>query len=83
MPFGEMLPELLSGLLVSAEIFVFTLVLALPLGLAVAGGRMARNPLVSQVFRLYISVVRGTPLMLQILFVYFAPYYVFGCSLAR
>ena len=83
MPFGEMLLELLSGLLVSAEIFVFTLVLALPLGLVVAGGRMAKNPFVSHVFRLYISVVRGTPLMLQILFVYFAPYYVFGCSLAR
>ena len=83
MPFGEMLLELLSGLLVSAEIFVFTLVLALPLGLVVAGGRMAKNPFVSQLFRLYISVVRGTPLMLQILFVYFAPYYVFGCSLAH
>ena len=83
MPFGEMLLELLSELLVSAEIFVFTLVLALPLGLVVAGGRMAKNPFVSQLFRLYISVVRGTPLMLQILFVYFAPYYVFGCSLAR
>ena len=83
MPFGEMLLDLLSGLLVSAEIFVFTLVLALPLGLVVAGGRMAKNPFVSQLFRLYISVVRGTPLMLQILFVYFAPYYVFGCSLAH
>ena len=83
MPFGEMLLELLSGLLVSAEIFAFTLVLALPLGLVVAGGRMAKNPFVSQLFRLYISVVRGTPLMLQILFVYFAPYYVFGCSLAH
>ena len=57
--------------------------LALPLGLVVAGGRMAKNPFVSQLFRLYISVVRGTPLMLQILFVYFAPYYVFGCSLAH
>ena len=83
MPFGEMPLDLLSGLLVSAEIFAFTLVLALPLGLVVAGGRMAKNPFVSQLFRLYISVVRGTPLMLQILFVYFAPYYVFGCSLAH
>ncbi len=78
-----MLLELLSGLVVSAEIFVFTLALALPLGLVVAGGRMAGNPVVGTVFRLYISVVRGTPLMLQILFVYFAPYYLFGCSLAR
>ncbi len=83
MDYAEMIPELLSGLLVSAEIFVFTLLLALPLGFVVAGGRMAKNPLVSGVFRLFISVVRGTPLMLQILFVYFAPYYMFGCSLAR
>ena len=78
-----MVLELLSGLLVSAEIFAFTLLLALPLGLLVALGRMSANPVVSQVFRLYISVVRGTPLLLQILFVYFAPYYLFGMSLAR
>ncbi len=83
MTFGNMIVELLSGLLVSAEIFVFTLLLALPLGLLVAWGRMSANPFVSSVFRLYISVVRGTPLMLQILFVYFAPYYLFGLSLAR
>ena len=78
-----MVLELLSGLLVSAEIFAFTLLLALLLVLRVALGRMSANPVVSQVFRLYISVVRGTPLMLQILFVYFAPYYLFGMSLAR
>ena len=83
MGFCDMILELLSGLLVSAEIFAFTLMLALPLGLFVALGRMSANPVVSQVFRLYISVVRGTPLMLQILFVYFAPYYLFGMSLAR
>ena len=78
-----MVLELLSGLLVSAEIFAFTLLIALPLGFPIALGRMSKNPVVSQVFRLYISVVRGTPLMLQILFVYFAPYYLFGMSLAR
>ena len=83
MDFWRLVLELLSGLLVSAEIFAFTLLLALPLGLLVALGRMSANPVVSQVFRLYISVVRGTPLMLQILFVYFAPYYLFGMSLAR
>jgi len=78
-----MILELLSGLMVSAEIFVFTLMLALPLGLLVALGRMSSNKVVAQLFRLYISVVRGTPLMLQILFIYFAPYYLFGMSLAR
>ena len=83
MTFWSMITELLSGLLVSAEIFVFTLLLALPRGLVGALGRMSSNPVVPALFRLYISVVRGTPLMLQILFVYFAPYYLFGMSLAR
>ncbi len=83
MAFTDMLLELLSGLLVSVEIFVFTLLLALPLGFVIALGRMNRNPAVSGSFRMYISVVRGTPLMLQILFVYFAPYYIFGLPLAH
>lgn len=83
MPFCDMILELLGGLLVSAEIFFATLAVALPLGFAVAGGRMSRNPAVSAVFRIWISIVRGTPLMLQILFVYFAPYFLFGCSLAN
>ena len=78
-----MVLELLSGPLVSVEIFAFTLLLALPLGLVVAWGRMSSARPVSTAFRLYISVVRGTPLMLQILFVYFAPYYLFGMSLAH
>ena len=82
MNFWPMIAELLSGLAVSVEIFVFTLLIALPFGFVVAFGRMSRNPLVATAFRVYISVVRGTPLMLQILFVYFAPYFMFGMSLA-
>ena len=77
-----MILELLSGLVVSVEIFAFTLLIALPLGFAVALGRMSRNQVVANLFRLYISVVRGTPLMLQILFVYFSPYFIFGMSLS-
>lgn len=77
-----MIVELLSGLLVSVEIFVFTLLIALPLGFVIALGRMSKNSVVSAFFRIYISVVRGTPLMLQILFVYFSPYFIFGLSLA-
>ena len=83
MTFVGMVLELLSGLLVSVEIFAFTLLCALPLGLVVAWGRMSPVRAVSTAFRLYISVVRGTPLMLQILFVYFAPYYLFNLSLAH
>lgn len=83
MTLGDMILDLLSGLLVSTEIFAFTLLLALPLGLAVAWGRMSRSRAVASVFRFYVSVVRGTPLMLQILFVYFAPYYMLGLSLSH
>ena len=75
-----MTADLLSGLAVSAEIFVFTLLLALPLGFPIALGRMSQNRLVSAVFRIYISIVRGTPLMLQLFFFYFGPYYAFGVS---
>ena len=77
-----MVVDLLSGLAVSVEIFVLTLAVALPLGLVVALGRMSKSLVVSGLFRLYISVVRGTPLMLQIIFVYFAPYFMFGMPLA-
>ena len=77
-----MVAELLSGLVVSVEIFVFTLAIALPLGFVIAFGRMSRNAVVSGVFRGYVSVVRGTPLMLQILFVYFSPYFIFGLPLS-
>ena len=78
-----MMQELLGGLAVSVEIFFFTLLIALPLGFPVALGRMSSNWAVSGIFRLFISIVRGTPLMLQIIFVYFAPYILFGMPLAR
>ena len=83
MNFTQMIVDLLGGLAVSVEIFVFTLLIALPLGFVIASGRMSANPLVSGCFRLFVSVVRGTPLMLQIIFVYFAPYILFGMPLTN
>ena len=83
MGLGQMIVDLMGGLVVSVEIFVFTLMLALPLGFVIAFGRMSRNPAVAAAFRIYISVVRGTPLMLQIMFVYFAPYMFFGLPLSN
>ncbi len=83
MQFWPMISDLLGGLAVSVQIFAYTLMLALPLGFVVALGRMSGNPVVSGVFRMFISVVRGTPLMLQIMFVYFAPYMLFGMPLAK
>lgn len=83
MTFPSMIADLLGGLAVSVEIFALTLLIALPLGFPIALGRMSQNRAVAAVFRLYISVVRGTPLMLQIIFVYFAPYIFFGMPLSR
>ena len=72
--------QLLRGFEFTFGIFVFTLLFSLPLGLLVARGRMARNSVISTVVRIYISIMRGTPLMLQLLLVYFGPYYLFGIS---
>lgn len=72
--------QLLSGLLFTLGIFGFTLLFSIPLGLLIARGRMAKNIIVSTIVRVYISIMRGTPLMLQLLLVYFGPYYIFGVS---
>ena len=61
-------------------IFVFTLLFSIPLGLLIAKGRMSKNRIISSLVTVYISIMRGTPLMLQLLLVYFGPYYLFGIS---
>ena len=83
MSFTNMLLMLGSGMLTSLVIFFVTLLFSLPLGLLVCFGRRAKNPVVRWIFRIYISVMRGTPLMLQLVVVYFAPYYLFGVSLGN
>ena len=72
-----MTAQLAEGFLVTVQIFVFTLLFSLPLGMLVAFGRMSRCKIIKLIAKLYISVMRGTPLMLQIIVVYFAPYYMF------
>ena len=74
----EMLPQLLAGMAVSVQIFAVTVVFSLPLGLIISFGRMAKNPVVRGITKAYISIMRGTPLMLQLFIVYFGPYYLFG-----
>ncbi|MBO5724072.1 MAG: amino acid ABC transporter permease [Lentisphaeria bacterium] len=76
------LKELLGGLLVSVEIFFLTLLFALPLGLLVAFGRMSKNIVIRTFFQVYISIMRGTPLMLQLLVCFFGPYYIFGIQIS-
>jgi polar amino acid transport system permease protein len=79
----KMLEAMLGGSIVSIEIFFLTLIIAVPLALPVAFGRMSKNRLIRVPVNLYILVMRGTPLILQIIFVYFAPYYLFKASYDR
>ncbi|AEV28878.1 amine acid ABC transporter, permease protein, 3-TM region, His/Glu/Gln/Arg/opine family [Sphaerochaeta pleomorpha str. Grapes] len=80
---GQLLLQMLGATLTSLKIFVLTLAFALPLGILIAKGRMSKNRLVSNLVNIYIMIMRGTPLILQLIFVYFAPYYVFGTSYDR
>ncbi len=76
-----MMQQLAGGMLVTIQIFVFTLLFSLPLGLFIAFGRMSKNPLLRGISKIYISIMRGTPLMLQLLVVYFGPYYIFRINI--
>jgi len=73
--------RLAGGLGMSFLIFVLTLVFSLPLGLLIAFGRMAKNKLLSGIVRIYISIMRGTPLMLQLMVIFFGPHYLFKIPL--
>ena len=81
MNLNTVLSQLAGGMFVSVEIFLLTLLFSLPLGLLVAFGRMSKDKVLSGAVKLYIAIMRGTPLMLQLIVVYFAPYYVFGLRL--
>ena len=76
----QIVAELWQSFGVTLQIFLVTLILSLPLGLLVSFGRMSGNPLLRYPVSASISVMRGTPLMLQLIVVYFGPYYLFGIS---
>lgn len=77
-----MIGQLSGGMLVTFEIFVATLVFSLPLGLMIAFGRMSKIKIVQWITKAYISIMRGTPLMLQLMVVYFGPFYIFGIRIS-
>ncbi len=74
---------LFSGIGVSLKIFILTLIFSLPLGIIVALARNSKCKLISAITKSYILLIRGTPIMLQIIFVYFAPYYIFNMTYDR
>lgn len=78
MSVSQMMKQLIGGMGVSIQIFVVTLVFSLPLGLLISFGRMSKNPVIRNVTKGYISIMRGTPLMLQLMVINFGPYYLLG-----
>ncbi len=83
MAFTKILTQLAGGMWVSIQIFLVTLIFSLPLGLLVSFGRMSKNRVIEAIVKFYISVMRGTPLMLQLMVVYFGPYYLFGIKVGN
>lgn len=64
-----------TGAVTALEIFILTLIFSLPLGLLVAFGRMSKRKWINKPIKIYILIMRGTPLLLQLWFVYYVPYF--------
>lgn len=79
----QILGQMFSGTLVSLAVFFLTLLFSIPLALPVALARRSKSRILRGPVSFYVLVMRGTPLILQLIFVYFAPYYLFGISYDR
>lgn len=80
---ATMIQKMSEGLGRTCAIFFLTLLFSLPLGLVIAALRRSRFRPLQTVTRVFISIIRGTPLMLQLLAVTYGPFYLFGASVAR
>ena len=83
MTIATMIQKMSEGLGRTCAIFFLTLLFSLPLGLVIAALRRSRFKPLQTVTRVFISIIRGTPLMLQLLAVTYGPFYLFGASVAR
>lgn len=81
MTLSTMLDQLSTGMIRSIGIFVLTLLFSMPLGMLITFARMSKYGIIRNLARIYISILRGTPLMLQLLVVYFAPFYLWGANI--
>lgn len=81
MTLSTMLSAMGEGMLRSCAIFFLTILFSMPLGMVIMFLRRSRLTLVSGITKIYIAIMRGTPLMLQLLMWYFGPYYLFGMSI--
>ncbi len=75
--FQEVILELSTGFLKTLQLFVLTLIGAIPLGLIIAFGSMSKIKPIKFMTRLFIWIMRGTPLMLQLIIVYYGPGIIF------
>ena len=81
MGFMSIVQQIIGGFGTTLFIFFFTLLFSLPLGILFALARMSKFKPLNLLMQLAISILRGTPLMLQLIVVFFMPYYVFGIKL--
>lgn len=80
--FVDMCSRLAEGMVVSVQIFFCTLFFSLLLGLVIAFGRMSKHFIIRFPTKVFISIMRGTPLMLQLLVIYFGPWFMFGMKIS-
>ena len=81
MGFWEVTLQLLSGLEQTFLIFALTLVLALPLGLVISFGSMSKFKPLAALVKVFVWIIRGVPLMLQVIIVFYVPGFLFGTPL--
>jgi polar amino acid transport system permease protein len=67
----RLLPTMFEGLTITLMVFTLTLIISLPMGIFVALGRLSKNILISSGVVIYIWIIRGTPLILQLVFIFF------------
>jgi len=82
-PMNLLIPNMLSATRTVLEIFFLTILLSIPLGFLVALARRSRFKIINVPIRIYQLIFRGTPLMLQLFFFMYGPYYLFGFSFNR
>ena len=86
MTFSEILKlvyQMLEASGTTLSVFFLTLLIGLPLGLLACTGRMSRIYIIKEPVKLYLLIMRGTPLLLQLMFFRYAPYYLFGISMDK
>ena len=83
MTIAAMIMKMAEGLGRTCTIFALTLLFSLPLGMVITMLRRSRFALIRSITAVFISIIRGTPLMLQLLAVTYGPFYLFGTSVSR